>query len=116
MAGSVASDLGSRRFENTLQPGSRCTLIIPTYNASSFIDDTVVSLSAFVMRHADWEVLFVCDGCSDDTVERLTRAIGKQARLAERLRVVSYPLNRGKGFAVRRGLDLARGEYRVFKI
>ena len=51
-------------------PPPRCTLVVPTYNAAGFIAKTVERLREFVADHPQWVVLFVCDGCSDDTVAR----------------------------------------------
>jgi glycosyltransferase involved in cell wall biosynthesis len=59
----------------------------------------------------NWEVIFVCDGCTDRTpirLQELTRAEVARAR------VLSYSPNRGKGFAVRHGLAAARGAWRLF--
>jgi glycosyltransferase involved in cell wall biosynthesis len=89
----------------------RATLVVPTYNAIAFIDRTVVRLRRFVEQNPDWCVLFVCDGCSDDTPKRLTELLAEDSPL---LRVEIYTENHGKGYALRRGLDLADTEYRFF--
>ena len=59
----------------------------------------------------DWEILFVCDGCTDDTAQRLTALTRGEAG---RIRVLEHSPNRGKGFAVRAGLRAARGAWRIF--
>jgi dolichyl-phosphate beta-glucosyltransferase len=56
-------------------------------------------------------VLFVCDGCTDGTAERLLEWTPTHR---EQVRVLSYQPNRGKGYAVRHGLAAARGKWRVF--
>lgn len=89
----------------------RVTLVVPTYNAIAFIDQTVQRLRRFVAEHPDWCVLFVCDGCSDETPARLA---GLLAEDAPAMRMESYAENHGKGYALRRGLDLAQTEYRIF--
>lgn len=89
------------------------SLIIPNYNPGSMIDSTWQTLSRFVAEQSTpWEVLFVCDGCTDGTVERLNRYCQKEQ--ARWCRVLSYYPNQGKGFAVRTGLAAARGDIRVF--
>jgi dolichyl-phosphate beta-glucosyltransferase len=60
---------------------------------------------------AIWEVLFICDGCTDGSGERLRELTRNEP---ERVRVVSYSPNRGKGYAVRHGLGAARGALRIF--
>jgi dolichyl-phosphate beta-glucosyltransferase len=88
------------------------SLVLPAYNPGPAVDQTWFAVERFLAGRAEpWEVLFVLDGCTDGTPDRL-------ARLAEtgdpRIRVVSYAPNRGKGFAVRTGLLAARGSRRVF--
>jgi glycosyltransferase involved in cell wall biosynthesis len=88
----------------------RCTLILPTYNAADFVAGTVERINRFLDAQPDWCALFVCDGCSDGTAEKLTSL----TRGVNRIRVESYERNRGKGYALRRGLNLARTPYRIF--
>ena len=89
------------------------SLVLPAYNPGPLAERTWEAIRQFLAHRPDpWEVLYVCDGCTDGTPERL-------AQLAEeagdpRLRVLSYSPNRGKGFAVRMGLLAARGKYRLF--
>ncbi|HMC66490.1 MAG TPA: glycosyltransferase, partial [Gemmataceae bacterium] len=59
----------------------------------------------------DWEIMFVCDGCTDGTPSRLVELAGADH---PQVRVLSHTPNRGKGYAVRRGLAAARGEWRLF--
>ncbi len=96
-----------------------CTLVIPTYNAAAFIDQTVERLRAFLNVYPRFRVLFVCDGCTDGTAERLQKAIGAPGstgppRDEPFMSVENYPANRGKGFALKRGLTLARTPYLFF--
>jgi dolichyl-phosphate beta-glucosyltransferase len=92
--------------------GPTFSLIFPTYNAASFIDSTWNGVCEFLNTTDErWEVLFVCDGCTDDTPARLTELMQNGPR---HVRLVSYPANRGKGYAVRRGLEAARGSWRLF--
>jgi dolichyl-phosphate beta-glucosyltransferase len=92
--------------------GALTSLIFPLYNPGEQLWQTWQRVEEFLRSaRGRWEVLFVCDGCSD----------GSPGRLAEwtrrhfgRVRVLSYPRNRGKGYAVRRGLLAADGRWRVF--
>ena len=92
-------------------PPFRCTLVVPAYNAIAFIDATVLRLRRFVREHSDWCVLFVCDGCTDGTAERIAELIRDDAPA---LAVESYSKNRGKGHALRLGLTKAATPIRVF--
>jgi glycosyltransferase involved in cell wall biosynthesis len=88
------------------------SLVFPAYNPGPPVERTCAEVGRF-LRHApgSWEVLFVCDGCTDGTPERLARLTRPDA---ERVRVLSYAPNRGKGHAVRHGLRAARGAWRLF--
>jgi dolichyl-phosphate beta-glucosyltransferase len=89
----------------------RCTLILPAYNAADFIQTTVERVRRFLDAHADWCALFVCDGCTDGTPEKLAELM-RDAN--PRIRVESYERNRGKGHALRRGLSLARTPFCIY--
>ncbi len=88
------------------------TLILPTYNAAPFLAQTWQAILALLERVGDqWEILFVCDGCRDTSADSLTRWA---APYQDRIRVLSYHPNRGKGYAVRTGLSEARGQWCLF--
>jgi dolichyl-phosphate beta-glucosyltransferase len=87
------------------------SLVYPTYNPGLAIERTVAATREFLNHRRDrWEVLFVCDGCTDGTPDRLRQLI----RNDRRFRVIEYAPNRGKGYAVRTGLLAARGTVRLF--
>ena len=88
-----------------------CSLVLPTYKAAGFIDSTADRLRTFLKLYPDWEVVFICDGHVDGTEAKLARLL---ADLAHQVRIESYEINRGKGYALRRGLSLARSPYRIF--
>src|SRR5438874_7271471 len=88
------------------------SLVFPAYNPGSLVESTWQQVQAFRQRAPGaWEFVFVCDGCTDGTPERL-RSLTSGA--GERVRVLSYEGNRGKGYAVRLGLQAARGRWRIF--
>lgn len=87
------------------------SLVFPTYNPGPGVDATVAAARDFLRDRPDpWEVLFVCDGCTDGTPDRLDQQLAGDSRF----RVIRYSPNRGKGYAVRTGLLAARGHVRVF--
>jgi dolichyl-phosphate beta-glucosyltransferase len=94
-------------------PGTGLTsLILPAYNAARLVEKTWQQVQPLLhAASGTWEILFVCDGCSDGTpalLDELTRPA------AERVRVLRYAPNRGKGHAVRYGWQAARGDWRLF--
>jgi dolichyl-phosphate beta-glucosyltransferase len=88
------------------------SLVFPTYNPGPVLDRIWPQVNQFLRGEGvGWEVVFVCDGCTDDSPSRLTH-LGQV--FGDRMRVLQYAPNRGKGYAVRRGLEAARGRWRVF--
>jgi dolichyl-phosphate beta-glucosyltransferase len=91
--------------------GGLTSLVFPAYNPGPRVAETWQQVRTFLDAEAHgWEVLFVCDGCTDGTPDRLARLTAGDRRV----RLLSHAPNRGKGFAVRRGLAEARGDWRVF--
>ena len=89
------------------------SLVLPAYNPGPAVERTWDAVAEFLSTRTDpWEVLFVCDGCSDGTAERLTRLA--EVTGDRRIGVLHYAKNRGKGYAVRAGLLAARGDVRLF--
>lgn len=82
----------------------RFSVIIPTYNRAALLRDALASV--FAQRFADFEVLVVDDGSTDDTGTVL-------AELADRITVLRQD-NRGPGAARNAGCAQARGRYLAF--
>ncbi len=88
------------------------SLVFPVYNAADQLDAILCNVRDFLARSwDDWEAIFVCDGCTDGSEERI-RTFSRS--YSKRIRLVAYPRNFGKGHAVRTGLVEARGEWVVF--
>ncbi len=88
----------------------KLTLLIPMYNEKSIIDATLLEVSTYMKRTflEDYEILFVNDG-SRDGCEEAVRAFPDPA-----VRLVSYGENRGKGYAIRKGVFEAKGDVILF--
>jgi glycosyltransferase involved in cell wall biosynthesis len=85
--------------------------VIPAYNESARIGQTLERVLACVDRQGwDAEVLVVDDGSEDRTVEIVRGWMERSTRL----RLVRNVGNRGKGYSVRNGLLQAAGEVVMF--
>jgi dolichyl-phosphate beta-glucosyltransferase len=93
------------------EPAPRLSVIIPAYNEAPRLPATLAKLADYFAR-APYaaEVIVVDDGSTDDTTQVATA----QQREGFRLRVLSYQPNRGKGHAVRFGMEHATGAVRLF--
>lgn len=87
----------------------KISLIIPTYNNGNIIQRTLEKLNSFIKKEKqEWEVLIVNDGSTDNTLELLKNYQPKFHK------TISYFKNKGKGFAVKRGVEKASGKYISF--
>lgn len=89
------------------------SIVIPAYNEEQRLQIVFEALiKTWPKNYSLKEVIFVNDGSADNT-ERVL--LSKQKKLQHKLKVpvklVSYPVNRGKGYAVKRGLLEASGEW-----
>jgi dolichyl-phosphate beta-glucosyltransferase len=100
------------RAASVPRDGPVISLILPTYNPGPILETTLPAVEHWLREDGrGWEVLFVCDGCTDGTPDRLSQWA---ATIGPAVRVAAYERNRGKGYAVRHGLQLASGQYRLF--
>jgi glycosyltransferase involved in cell wall biosynthesis len=91
--------------------GPQLSIVIPAYNESARIEQTLKRVMSCVERQSwDAEVLVVDDGSSDRTAE-IVHAWMEQF---PRLHLIQNPGNRGKGYSVRNGLLQAAGEIVMF--
>ena len=84
------------------------SLIVPVYNASSYIEDCLASLMAQTMD--DIEVLLVDDHGSDDSMQ-MAKAYVEAHPSKKRFRYLETPHNMGPGPARNVGIEAAQGEY-----
>ena len=101
------NEVNTKKENETMQ----FSLIIPTYNETRHLKDSLPALSAFFETHfkdADYEVLFIDDGSRDESAAMIEN-FGHPA-----FKVLSYGQNRGKGYAVRYGMLHAKGDIRIF--
>lgn len=89
----------------------KLSVIIPAYNEEKRLPRTLHSVDAYLKKQKyTYEIIVVSDGSRDDTVK-----IAEEMRAGvANLRVINIKENHGKGYAVRQGIQEAKGEYRVF--
>jgi glycosyltransferase involved in cell wall biosynthesis len=84
---------------------SGVSIVLPCFNEAANVADAVRAASVAAEAYAaDYEVIVVDDGSSDDTAQIAARL----ADADRRVRLVMHPSNRGYGGAVRTGLRSAR--------
>ena len=86
----------------------KLTIVMPCYNEGTRIYRNVIETITQVERFCDsFRLIVVNDGSQDDTEYEIKRAMESDRRIG----LISYDKNRGKGYAVKRGLLAAKSEY-----
>lgn len=87
------------------------SVIMPAYNTAGQIIESLVRVERILDGVAgDYEVIVVDDGSEDGTRD----VVESYLRLRPKVKLISYNENVGKGYALRRGFDMAGGEIVVF--
>lgn len=84
------------------------SIIVPNYNCSKFIGETIESVLAQTYRN--WEMLIVDDCSSDESLN-----IAKSYAIKDsRIKIIHNIINAGAAISRNNALDLATGEYVAF--
>lgn len=85
----------------------KISVVIPAYNEEKIIADTLTEFTRFMTDSFEkFELIVVNDGSTDGTLAAIRRCSGVD--------IISYAQNRGKGYAVKRGVLRATGDYIFF--
>lgn len=79
------------------------TVAMPIYNAGGFLRLAVLSIIA--QTYADWELLIIDDGSTDNALADISDIDD------QRIRIIRDGANRGLGARLNEAIDLARGKY-----
>lgn len=109
------STLSTNADANIARGGSTApvdiSIVIPAFNEADRLMASIDQIVAFMDgRHPSYEILVVDDGSTD----RTAALVRERAARTARLRLESYPFNRGKGYAVRYGVGRACGRLVLF--
>jgi dolichyl-phosphate beta-glucosyltransferase len=92
-------------------PEVALSVIIPAYNEARRLPPHANGLLAYLRAHyPDFELIVVDDGSRDDTAAVVRTALAGEPRA----RLLAYQPNRGKGYAIRTGMQASHGAAVVF--
>jgi len=95
----------------TPRPKYTISIIIPVYNEESNISSFLTHIKNILSRTLlDYELIVINDGSTDNTELVLL----EEQKLEERVKVLSYKQNRGKGHAVKTGVLNSKGDVVCF--
>ena len=87
--------------------GEKISIIMPAYNGAEYIEATIKSIQA--QTYADWELLVISDGSTDETVSIVEKMMESDTRIR-----CYEQANAGVSAARNAGLDKAVGKYISF--
>lgn len=87
---------------------SLVSIVTPSYNASSFIKETIQSVQS--QTYTNWEMIIVDDVSKDNTRELIKEEIKKD----DRIQLIELQENGGAAIARNTGINCAKGKYIAF--
>ena len=87
------------------------SIVMPAYNEGAHIYENLLKTNEIVSSFCeDFEIVCVNDGSSDNTEAEIRKAEGA----CPNVRIVTYPKNGGKGYAIKQGVEAAKGDRIAF--
>lgn len=87
------------------------SIIIPCYNSGQFIDSCIGGILNQTLQRSQFEVIFVDDCSTDDTIEKINYYLGNTD---VHFRILQNTTNSGPGKSRRKAAESAKGEYLCF--
>ncbi len=104
-------DFNVNHQSNTILNTTSLSVVMPAFNEASHICDNLL-LTGKVLSSVltNFEIICVNDGSSDNTLFEMNKA----AQTDNHIKVITYNNNKGKGYAVKQGIDAATYTYTAF--
>jgi len=85
----------------------KVSVICPFYNEEMIIKNAIEIMVKHLERSGlDWELVLVNDGSTDRSLEILTGLTNNN----NRVKIISYGINQGRGYALKMGINYAQGD------
>jgi len=88
----------------------KLSVIIPAYNEKSTIREVIERVLRVDLGQVEKEIIVVDDASTDGTADLVASFVARGL-----VRLVSHPVNQGKGAAIRTGLQEAQGDYIIIQ-
>ena len=93
---------------------NRFSIIIPAFNEEKFIAEKLRNLCFIDYPSDRYELILLCDGCSDDTYKVAQQTLAELACLDLKCQLVNFKSNRGKVAVLKGGVAKANYDNIVF--
>ena len=94
---------------------TKTSVIIPLYNEEIRLDYCFSILKKFLKKRGKlfFEIIFVNDGSIDQSKNKILKFISKNKKkfFNAKIKLVSYTKNRGKGYAIKRGIMISKSKW-----
>ena len=89
------------------------SIVFPCYNESDRLKHTFKDIKKFEKKKItnNFEIIFVNDGSSDNTFQILEKYKNENAKINKKIKIVSYQNNKGKGYALKKGIKIAKFDW-----
>lgn len=84
------------------------SIIMPSYNCGNYVEETIRSVQA--QTYQNWEIIFVDDCSSDDTVRRVSNLLERDSRI----KLIQNQCNSGAAVSRNYALRVAKGRFIAF--
>lgn len=91
----------------------KLSIIIPAYNEESTISSILDSVLSVEIPGHEKEIVVVNDSSTDNTADAVQKYI--ETKGSSEIRLISHPVNRGKGAALHTGIAEAYGDYIIIQ-
>lgn len=86
-------------------------VVMPAYNEAEHITENLLKAAEIIASFQDdFSIIAVNDGSSDETAQKIAEA----SNINSHIQYISYSKNKGKGGAIKEGVEYANGEYIAF--
>ena len=89
------------------------SIVFPCYNEADRLKYTFKDIKKFQEKKitSNFEIIFVNDGSSDNTFQILKKYKNENAKLNRKIKIISYQNNKGKGYALKKGVKIAKYDW-----
>ncbi len=89
------------------------SIVFPCYNEAGRLKYTFNDIKKFQEKKItnNFEIIFVNDGSSDNTFQILKKYKNENAKLNKKIKIISYQNNKGKGYALKKGVKIAKYDW-----